>query len=125
MKKNKFLDRSKLKKFKQKLIEARVSILHGLELERECFIYSDQGDIVDIADNQVLNSVLSTLSGLDEEKLRDISLALEKIKDGSYGICEGSGKKIPEARLNQIPWARHSIEYAEREERERKMSNLR
>jgi RNA polymerase-binding transcription factor DksA len=38
--------------------------------------------------------------------LRDINLALEKIKKGNYGICEKCGKEIEIDRLEAIPEAR-------------------
>ncbi len=41
-----------------------------------------------------------------EVKLKDVNLALEKIKEGKYGICEKCGKEIEEARLEAIPEAR-------------------
>ena len=41
-----------------------------------------------------------------ETRLRDINLALEKIKKGEYGVCEGCNKKIDENRLNVCPEAR-------------------
>lgn len=41
-----------------------------------------------------------------ETRLRDINLALEKIKKGKYGKCEKCGKKIPEERLKVCPEAR-------------------
>ena len=113
----------KLAKYKEMLIKAKASILRELETEREYFVYNEQGDIVDLADTQTSNNLLNTLSDLDREKLKDIIIALEKIDEGKYGICEGTGKKIPGARLNHIPWARYSIEYAERVERERRMSS--
>jgi RNA polymerase-binding protein DksA len=47
----------------------------------------------------------------DRQLLREINHALAKIRDGSYGICEGTGKPIGKARLEVKPWARHSIEY--------------
>jgi DnaK suppressor protein len=47
----------------------------------------------------------------DRQLLREITHALRKIADGSYGICEGTGKPISKARLEVKPWARHSIEY--------------
>jgi RNA polymerase-binding transcription factor DksA len=40
-----------------------------------------------------------------------------KIQDGSYGICEGTGKPITKARLEAQPWARFSIEHARKLER--------
>lgn len=41
-----------------------------------------------------------------ELKLKDVNIALEKIKTGDYGICEKCGKKIEEARLEAMPEAR-------------------
>lgn len=47
----------------------------------------------------------------DRQLLREIDIALAKIRDGTYGICEGTGKPISKARLEAKPWARYSIEY--------------
>jgi RNA polymerase-binding protein DksA len=51
---------------------------------------------------------------MDSERklLAEIDAALQRIEDGTYGICEGSGQPIPKARLEAIPWARYCIEYA-------------
>lgn len=48
----------------------------------------------------------------DRQLLREINSALAKIQNGSYGICEGTGKPISKARLEAQPWAKFSIEYA-------------
>jgi len=48
----------------------------------------------------------------DRKLLKEINHALAKIQDGSYGICEGTGKPISKARLEAQPWAKYSIEYA-------------
>jgi RNA polymerase-binding protein DksA len=47
----------------------------------------------------------------DRQLLREINVALMKIRDGTYGICEGTGKPITKARLEAKPWAKYSIEY--------------
>ena len=47
----------------------------------------------------------------DRQLLREINVALGKIRDGTYGICEGTGKPITKARLEAKPWAKYSIEY--------------
>jgi RNA polymerase-binding protein DksA len=59
-----------------------------------------------------------TLGLVEKERilLREINQALAKIQDGTYGICEGTGKPISKARLEAQPWARHSIEYARQRE---------
>ncbi len=44
-----------------------------------------------------------------ETSLKDIDLALEKIRNGKYGICEKCGKEIPEERLKVHPEARFCL----------------
>jgi RNA polymerase-binding protein DksA len=53
----------------------------------------------------------------DRNLLRDLNAALAKIQDGTYGICEGTGKPISKVRLEAQPWARFSIEYARKMEK--------
>ena len=54
-----------------------------------------------------------SLVSFEQEKLYEIEAALKRIDDGSYGICEFTGRPIPKTRLDAIPWARFS-EAAER-----------
>jgi len=51
---------------------------------------------------------------MDSERklLHEIDDALQRIEQGTYGICEGTGKPIPKARLKAQPWARYCVEYA-------------
>jgi RNA polymerase-binding protein DksA len=53
----------------------------------------------------------------DRGLLREINTALAKIQNGTFGICEGTGKPIGKPRLEAQPWARHSIEYARQTQR--------
>jgi len=55
-----------------------------------------------------------TLGLMDSERklLREIDDALQRIEERTYGICEGTGKPIPKARLEAQPWARYCVEYA-------------
>jgi RNA polymerase-binding protein DksA len=50
---------------------------------------------------------------MDSERrlLREIDDSLQRIEHGTYGICEGTGKAIPKARLKAQPWARYCVEY--------------
>ena len=52
---------------------------------------------------------------MDSERklLKEIVDALNRIEDGTYGVCEGMNKPIGKARLEAKPWARYSIEYAQ------------
>lgn len=60
-----------------------------------------------------------TLGLVEKERglLRELNRALAKIQDGTFGICEGTGKPINRPRLEAQPWARFSIEYARMMER--------
>jgi RNA polymerase-binding transcription factor DksA len=53
--------------------------------------------------------------GADAETiLRQVEIALKKIEDGTYGICERCGEIIPAARLEAIPYTPFCIKDAER-----------
>jgi RNA polymerase-binding protein DksA len=48
----------------------------------------------------------------EEGTLGRIEAALERIEDGTYGICEECGVKIPKKRLNAIPFAAMCVKCA-------------
>ncbi|TCP29110.1 TraR/DksA family transcriptional regulator [Scopulibacillus darangshiensis] len=50
------------------------------------------------------------LRKFSHEELDDIKAALGKIENGTYGIDEKTGKKIPYARLKALPTARTAVE---------------
>lgn len=39
------------------------------------------------------------------ELYEEINAALEKIENGTYGICDSCGAEITKKRLNALPWA--------------------
>jgi RNA polymerase-binding transcription factor DksA len=52
---------------------------------------------------------LSMLSH-QQNAVYEIQEALNRIRDGTYGVCEMTGKKIPAERLEAIPWTRFTAE---------------
>jgi RNA polymerase-binding transcription factor DksA len=48
-----------------------------------------------------------------QDALYEIDAALARIREGSYGICEVSGRPIPAARLRAVPWTRYTEEVGE------------
>jgi DnaK suppressor protein len=48
--------------------------------------------------------------------LREIDEALQRIEEGTFGICVATGKTITKARLRAKPWAKYCIEYARKRE---------
>ena len=46
-----------------------------------------------------------------------IETSLERIEEGTYGLCEECGAKIPKSRLNAIPYSTLCVRCAEQQER--------
>jgi DnaK suppressor protein len=51
-----------------------------------------------------------------QEELDAIERAYERLEEGTYGLSVESGKPIPDARLEAIPWAARTAEEQERHE---------
>jgi len=68
-------------------------------------------------DNFDRDFALSLLSS-DQDAIYEIDEALKRIQRGTYGVCELTGKPIPKARLDAIPWARFTVEAQAQLERE-------
>ena len=100
-------------KYYQRLLELREQLLrqmNGLAKEsaQEMAGYSlhmaDSG-----TDNFDRDFALSLLSS-DQDAVYEIEEALKRIEKKTYGICELTGKPIPKARLEAIPWTRFTVE---------------
>jgi RNA polymerase-binding transcription factor DksA len=52
---------------------------------------------------------LSLLSS-DQDVIYEIEEALKRIEKDTYGVCEITGKPIPQPRLNAIPWTRFRVD---------------
>jgi RNA polymerase-binding transcription factor DksA len=60
-------------------------------------------------DNFDRDFALSLLSS-DQDAIYEIEEALKRIERNTYGVCELTGKPIPRARLDAIPWTRFTVE---------------
>src|ERR1051326_6038043 len=64
----------------------------------------ESGDSADAAFTGGSDDMNSQLAELDSRELAQIDRAIEGLKRGTYGLCEGCGCKIPIARLNALPY---------------------
>lgn len=67
---------------------------------------------------------LSLLSQ-EQDALYEIEEALKRVDAGTYGVCEMSGKAIPHARLEAIPFARFTVECQAQLEKQKKATRIR
>jgi RNA polymerase-binding protein DksA len=119
------LSSRELETFRDLLLAKRREILGDLtSMEREALRTSGGTNLstlpLHMADMGTDNYEQEFTLGLvekDRQLIREINAALAKIQNGSYGLCEATGKPIGKPRLEAQPWARYSIEHARKLER--------
>ena len=101
--------RGEVEGFRKALLDMRQRLLAGISenpVPEALVTSSDIGDIIDQAGDERDRELSLLLSGRDKEKLMAINEALEKLKEGDYGICEECSEKIGPGRLKVMPLAR-------------------
>ncbi|MBC7449503.1 MAG: TraR/DksA C4-type zinc finger protein [Hymenobacteraceae bacterium] len=63
-------------------------------------------DGADTAEKESLNQLASR----QLKFIQQLDNAMARIKNGTYGVCIGTGKLIPKDRLRAVPHTQHSIE---------------
>jgi len=114
-----------LKKQKQRLIELRDAYLNSIEgVANETIRNNENGTAAafgmhqaDAGSDAYDRDFALSLLGKEQDALYEINEALKRIETGTYGLCEGTGAKIPEERLEAMPFARYSVAYQEKIER--------
>lgn len=108
-------------KFLELLMKTKKDILSSLLSESKEFeaIFDDMDpkDLADLAADDIDKKTLEALNQKDLRKLRLIDSALSRAKNGRYGLCMRCGTKIPEERLEAIPYALMCIDCRSTEER--------
>ena len=113
---NNSLTREEIETFKQLLLVKRIEILSTvMSMEDETLrkLRTDLSNMpIHLADLGSENfEIENAIDLMDSEKriLTEIEDALDRIEDGTYGICQNDDVPIPKARLEAIPWARYCI----------------
>jgi DnaK suppressor protein len=76
------------------------------------------GDVVDAALDSVQDEISSQLAEVESRELARIEYALERMRGGHFGVCEGCETNIPMARLNALPYATCCIKCQREAERQ-------
>lgn len=119
-----YLTKSELEHFRTLLVDKLKQITGDVDhIEKEVLKMSRQdatGDLssmpihmADIGSDTYEQEFTLGLMVTERKIVQEILMALRRIEDGSYGMCEGTGEPIPKARLEAYPWARYCVRYAE------------
>ncbi len=113
------LTRKELNHFRQLLLLKRAELsgdLNSLETEA---LRSSGGNLshmpihmADIGSDTYEQDFMLGLAESERQRVRKIDEAIQRIADGTYGICQLTGKPIPKPRLEAKPWAKYTIEAA-------------
>ena len=114
------MNASQLNRYRALLLEKRAQLLDSVRVTRPSEDEGDARDAPDLGDrasSTMSRDLLYQLTTGDRETVKRIDLALDRIVDGGFGVCDHCGKEIQKGRLEAVPWARHCIECQELQDR--------
>ncbi|TVQ61060.1 MAG: TraR/DksA family transcriptional regulator [Phycisphaerales bacterium] len=114
------LSKKDLEEYKQLLVHKRGEIVGDVSaMETEALTGGGSGSLsnlpqhmADQGSDTYDQSLSLDLAASQRKLLKEIDAALERIDNGTYGVCEMMGVPIGKARLNAKPWAKYCIEAA-------------
>ena len=71
------------------------------------------GDSAEQAQERENDEVVDAIGNETAQSIKGVTAALERIADGSYGICENCGDQIGQARLEIVPEATRCVACAD------------
>jgi len=96
-------------------LKARLNAeLQARQQEVNASLAESHKDPADTAAEKSERDILIAELGMEKNSIAEIEAALQRIRNGSYGICEATGKPISPDRLRAIPWTRFCKEAAQR-----------
>lgn len=75
----------------------------------------DQG--ADAATNTFNREVNQSVGERAETGIAEVDAALQRLENGTYGVCEVGGEQIPDARLEALPATRFCVDHQQEIER--------
>lgn len=75
---------------------------------------TSQFDGGDMSQQMFTREMDATIGEQSEGRLGDVERALEKIEEGTYGVCDDTGDEIPKGRLEAIPEAIRTVDAQEK-----------
>jgi DnaK suppressor protein len=113
-----------LKRARERLVAMKKGILREIEdaVREGREAGKDDGmDTYDLATEERDREISMILTDREREKLDAIESAMERIDDGSYGMCESCESDIAEGRLEAMPFTRLCVSCQAEREKEDKL----
>ncbi|MDR2630537.1 MAG: TraR/DksA family transcriptional regulator [Spirochaetaceae bacterium] len=108
------MDHEFVTRMEKSLVDLKTEIISNLIVSSEDFKKIVEGmdpkDLADIASDDIDRKMIEAIGSQDLKRLKLIDSALTRIQQGKYGLCVKCGKRIPQDRLEAIPYALMCIE---------------
>ena len=124
---NNELDKEFVEKQSERLEELRAELarmVEGLEEDQQDRAESEgdmtENDSGDMSQSLFTREMDATVEQTMEKRLESVDRALQKVEEGTYGICDDTGEPILRGRLEAMPEAVYTVEAQQRRERERR-----
>jgi DnaK suppressor protein len=117
------MNAKELTKLKKKRLEERARLLNTAAKSRKSefsIATDDLADEADLTSVELSQGVVFTLREKEQRTLADIDEALQRMEEGTYGLCEECEEEIGAKRLEIFPTARLCITHQEEEEKKKK-----
>ncbi len=121
------MTKQEIAKYKKLLIKLRESITGDISHIAKENLKSQKessGDLsgysfhmADMASDSYDRELSLNIAGEEQETVYEIDEALKRIVDGKFGKCISCYKKIPQKRLNAVPYAKYCIQCKSKEEK--------
>lgn len=118
------LGKKELEHFRSLLLRKRAELVGDVSTMETGALLGESGSLSNVPSHLAEQgsdaseqSLSLDLAAADRKLIREIDDALARISNGTYGVCELTGRPIKQERLEELPWARHTIEAARELER--------
>ncbi len=116
------LKKTEIAHFKTRLEELKVQVMKTVQGTKEAVTQPDEAKgysqhSADEGTDDFVKNIHLEVTNKEFNLLRQIDRALEKIQEGTYGVCDISGEEIPIKRLEAIPYATMTVKAQEKFEK--------
>ncbi len=114
------MTKKQLEAYKKRLLDKKREVTDAYNKNKTYGrLTEDEGtqDLADKASSAYTKEFLYSLSNTDREALQRVDEALQRIVNGTYGVCAECGQELNRKRLEAVPWASHCIACQEKIEK--------
>ena len=109
------LKKSEIEKYKQRLFELKGQLTNNVRTISEDVKSNEDSKgysqhQADEGTDDFVQNISIEISSRESVILKQVDRALEKIEDGTYGLCDLTEKEIPVKRLDAVPYATMTVD---------------